>query len=161
METLKENNIPQKLLDRILRYCNYQERSEYEVKQKLKSWAVNPETTGKIITRLREQNILNDERFAKLYAKSKLHHNRWGKNKIIYALRQKNIPNIYIEKAVEEIRPEEWEDMLTQILKKKNGSLKEEDLYKRKQKLYAYAASKGYEHTLILSAIEKIVNENI
>ena len=69
-------------------YCAYQERSTYEVKNKLLQWGVSKQDIEEIISHLIEKNFLNEIRFAQAYAHEKFHINGWGRYKIKYALNQ-------------------------------------------------------------------------
>src|ERR1700741_430415 len=63
-------------------YCAYQERSQQEVREKLYEWGVYPSVIERIVSKLIENNFLNEERFAIAYATGKLRQKGWGRNKI-------------------------------------------------------------------------------
>ena len=62
-------------LTRLLRFCAYQERSEAEVRQKMRIWALPAPTEAKLIERLTEDNYLNEARFVAAFAGGK-HRNQ-------------------------------------------------------------------------------------
>ena len=155
---METGQIPDWILKKIYRYCGYQERSQYDVKKKLKEISVGVEMTERVILHLRKENYVNDERYAKLYARGKFYNNQWGRNKILHELRKKNIPSLFIEEGLNEISDTECEEMLFQILRKKNNFIKEKDISKRKYKLYNFASTKGYERELIKKVINRILS---
>ena len=55
-------------LEKIRHYCAYQERSHYEVRQKLFGFGLYTVDVEALIASLIEQDFLNEERFAMLYA---------------------------------------------------------------------------------------------
>jgi len=78
-----------KTLEKISRYCAIQERSKYDVINKLKSYKVDQDELQSYIDYLQKNNFLNEERFVELYIRSKINQNEWGPLKIKYSLYQK------------------------------------------------------------------------
>jgi regulatory protein len=82
----------------------------------------------------------------KAFALGKLRHNKWGRNKIIHALKQKEIPDLYIQIGLGEIDEEEYINTLKAVLSAKEVKAKDE--YTRQHKLVQYAAQKGFQPEL-------------
>jgi regulatory protein len=135
-------------------YCAYQERAQQEVRTKLYDWGLYPKDVEQIISNLIENNFLNEERFARTYARSKFNQKAWGRIKIKQALKFKKIPDKLIQKALKEIDGDEYITKLSQIIKKKDAVLIEKDAYKRRYKLQQYAMSRGYESDLIADILK-------
>jgi len=117
-----------------------------DIEQKLHQWKAEDITIQKIINRLEKEDFLNEERYAKAFAVGKLRHNKWGRNKIIYALQQKHIPDLYIQIGIGEIDEEEYLNTLKALLSSKKTD--EKDDWKRNNKLVRYAIQKGYQADL-------------
>ena len=137
---------PEYLLEKARNYCAYQERSIYDVKKKLLQWKATEETLEEIIKTLKEENYINEERYVKSFALGKLRHNKWGRNKIIHALKQKEIPDLYIQIGLGEIDEEEYINTLKAVLSAKE--VKAGDTFTRQNKLVRYAAQKGFQPEL-------------
>ena len=89
--------------DKIQAYCAYQERCHLEVEKKLKSWGLIPDAVDMIVVQLMQQNFLNEERFARSFARGKFRIKKWGRIKIKLELKKKSIYAKCIEYAMEEI----------------------------------------------------------
>lgn len=140
------SQIKKKLAD----YCVYQDRSHYEVEQKLKELrTLNEEERGEILIWLIQNNFLNEERFSKSYARGKFYQKKWGKIKIKQGLKQKRIPTNLIDKGIEEIIEEDYKSTLMELTEKKWNVLRESDIFLKKKKIYNYLLQKGYENYLI------------
>jgi len=135
-------------------YCAYQERSQQEVRDKLYFWGLHTLEAENIISYLIEENFLNEERFAKAYVLGKFRIKSWGRVKITQGLKLKQVSPPLIKIALKEINPNDYFDKLVSILEKKSRLLKESDPYKRNNKLYQYALSRGYENNLILEVLK-------
>ncbi len=134
------------LLNKAREYCASSERCVMDIEQKLHQWKAEDITIQKIINRLEKEDFLNEERYAKAFAVGKLRHNKWGRNKIIYALQQKHIPDLYIQIGIGEIDEEEYLNTLKALLSSKK--IDEKDDWKRNNKLVRYAIQKGYQADL-------------
>lgn len=140
------------LLEKARKYCAFQERSIFDVKFRLLSWNINEKIIADVILKLKQENFLNEERYAIAFAQGKLRNNKWGRNKISYALRQKQIPELTIQIALETIDDKEYIDILKRILSLKKIDEKNND--KRNMKLIAYARQKGFQPELVWKVIK-------
>ena len=141
------------IFDKLCSYCAYQERCVSEVKDKLRQWKIDDDKAEKIIARLIEENFLNEERFARVFAGGKFRINKWGRAKISYELQRKQVPGHIIQLGLEEIGDEEYIEALKDLLVKKSREIKEKDGFKKKQKLISFGVQKGYEYELVRKAV--------
>ena len=134
-------------------FCAYQERTQQEVRSRLKEWGVWGDDAEEIIAELINQNYLNEERFAKAFAGGKFRVKGWGKRKIKQHLQQRGITGYNFDQAMKEIAPEDYRTTLVDLLDKKRRSIRDDNPLVVKQKLVRYALSKGYESELIFAVL--------
>jgi regulatory protein len=146
-------------LQKLKHYCGYQERSHSEVKGKLYNLGVSRKEHDEIIATLIEKNYLNEERFAILFAGGKFRMKQWGRVKIKYELKQKQVSEYCIKKALKEIPEEDYDKILTKLVTNKYAILKDEQYLVRKKKTMDYLVQKGFEHDLVRQKIEEINNK--
>ena len=127
-----------------------------EVSMKLKSWGLIQEAIDLLIIELIEFNFLNEERYARSFARGKFRIKKWGKLKIRMALKKREVYFKCIEFAMLEIDDKTYLNTLKELLQKKNDILKETNLYKRKMKLINYLVNRGYEYDLIHDALVEL-----
>ncbi|MEO6148968.1 MAG: regulatory protein RecX [Mucilaginibacter sp.] len=135
-------------------YCAYQERSQQEVRNKLYDWGVPGRVVESVISRLITENFLNEERFARAYAKGKFNQKHWGKIKIKQGLKLKQVPDVLIKKALQGIDADDYLKVLEVLLQKKAALVKEKDAFKRRYKLQQYALSRGYENDMVAEVLK-------
>ncbi len=140
-------------LQKLRHYCAYQERSHYEVQQKLFELGIRKPEQDEIISSLIEDDYLNEERFAIQFAGGKFRMNDWGRKKIRFALKEKRVSDYNINKALHSIDEEEYEKTVQSLAEKKYAALKDEPYLERKKKTTAYQLQKGYELEIINKAI--------
>jgi len=149
-----QDSSTQYFLEKARRYCDFQERTIAEVRQKLKSWSVSDAQIIKIITQLEEEDMINEERFARAYALGKMRNNRWGRNKIMAGMFNKGLSELMIQVGLSEIEEEEYREILTKVLASKK--INESDPYKYRVKLAQYALQKGFQSNLIWEIINEM-----
>ncbi len=142
-------------LAKLQRYCAYQDRCHKEVRTKLINIGIYGDVLEEIISELIQDNFLNEERFARSYARGKFRIRRWGKNKILRELKSRNISEYCIRKAMEEMETLNYEETLNQLIEKKWKESRETNVFKKRSKIAKYLAQKGYEYSLIWPAIKK------
>ena len=137
-------------LQKLKHYCSYQERCHAEVKEKLYSLGLFKKDVELVISQLIEENYLNEERFAQLFARGKFRMKQWGRIKIKHELKQKRISEYCIKKALKEIDETDYQKTLKKLTETKWKSLKSErNVFVKKNKTMNYLLQKGYEPTLI------------
>ena len=127
-----------------------------EVTMKLKSWGLIQEAIDLLIIELIQFNFLNEERYARSYARGKFRIKKWGKLKIRMALKKREVSFKCIDIAMLEIDDKTYLNTLKELLQKKNDVLKETNSYKRKMKLIRYLVTRGYEYDLIHDALVEL-----
>ena len=137
-------------LPKIKQYCTYQERCHAEVKEKLYAFGLYKKDVEQLVSQLIEENYLNEERFALQYAGGKFRMNQWGRIKIKYALKQKQVSDYCIKKALKEINESDYKKTLQKLAEQKLKTLKgEKNIFIKKKRLQDYLLQKGYEGELV------------
>lgn len=141
---------------RLMKYCAYQDRCHSEVRTKLIELGVYGDDLEEIIAELISENFLNEERFARSYARGKFRIKKWGRIRIKRELRKRKISPYCIKKAMEELEDYNYDEKLEEVLEKKNRLLKEPNLWKRRAKLAEHAITKGFETALVWETIKRL-----
>lgn len=134
--------------------CARREYCSGDMIKKLKNWEVSDEIISKVINQLKEEKFIDDTRYARFFVRDKAKFNRWGEQKIIWAMRQKQISQEVIQEAINQLDQEELQSTLLQLLKEKNRQIKEDNSYKRKAALVRFATSRGFNYAQIQKGLE-------
>lgn len=146
----------EQIIQKLESFCSYRERCVAEVNQKLYQLKADANDYDFYINYLKENNFLNETRFANSFARGKNSIKKWGRKKILMELKSKKISDSTIRQSLEQIDEGMYLIKLQDILEKKNRTTKETDAYKRKQKLIQFALQKGYETEIIFEALKSI-----
>lgn len=137
-------------------YCAYQERCHWEVEQKLKDLQMIPEAQEVIISKLIEENYLNESRFAQSFARGKFNIKKWGKLRIVNELKARKISEYNIKLALKEISDEAYQSAFYSLFEKRKKAVSNYSIPIQKKKILAYMVYRGWESHLIYTAL----NEN-
>lgn len=140
----------EKAFQKIKQFCAYQERNHREVKEKLFSYGLYNDQVEGLMSQLIEENFLNEERFAIAYAGGKFRMKDWGKNKIKFGLKQQQVSDYCIKKALKTIDEDEYIQKLQKLYSAKERTLKsEKNIIIKKKKIQQHLMQKGYEASLV------------
>ena len=146
---------PDQVLDKMAKYCAYQERCVKEVRDKLKTFDIAEEEKTKILDYLLDNRFVNNERYAKAFVRGKVNQSGWGVNKIRFHLIQKGIDKDIIDEALGQTDEETYRQRLIEILKTKAKTVKADSDFEKKRKLAAYAMQKGFEGPLVWEVVKE------
>ena len=127
-------------------YCSMAEHCLSEVSEKLENWGVPTEGRTRILKKLETEKYINEERYCRFFIHDKFTYNKWGRNKIAQALRQKKIDSEKSAPLLESlIHAEEYQETLRSLLEAKRKTVKARNEYELKGKLIRFALGRGYE----------------
>lgn len=151
----KTTDPTQAMLDRARRYCAMAEQCESNVRQKLIGWGASTADIDSIIDRLRDENYLDDERYARAYCESKILHQHWGRQKVLYQLRLKHLPRAAVAVGMAAVSDDDYLAVLADVAGKKLQELRRsvDDTAALRQKLTAFLLSRGF----LISEINQII----
>lgn len=140
-------------------YCVASEHCASEVRMKLTTWGIPETDHDTILESLIFNKFIDEKRYSEAFARDKFRFNKWGKVKIVQMLLQKKISREAVEYAIETIDSENYIETLTELLQAKKRSLKGDEKYKLKGKLYRYALGKGFGSDDIGKVLELLFRE--
>ena len=140
-------------------YCAYQERCHIEVHEKLRSFQVNSNEMDEIMVHLIQNNYLNEERFACVFAISKFHQKKWGKIRIKNELKARKINKTLITSALKEITHEEYDETFNTLAEKHWNSISETNSLKKRKKFCDYILRRGFESNLVYDKMKELENK--
>jgi len=151
---MSETALYQEVKKKLCHYCGYQERHTIEVKQQLSKYPeLSIEAQEVMVQELKDENFLNDQRYAFSFARGKFFNNKWGKVKIYQALYAKKFPSSIIQEALEEIPAALYQRQLKKLIENKKDALKMEEGWLLQKKIVNYLLQKGYE----IEAIQQVI----
>lgn len=144
-------------LARLAALCSRGEQTESDLRSKLDRWGIEHTDADRIITRLKQDNFLSEERYARAFVRDKSRFNGWGRIKIAHALRQKKVSPEVVQQALdEELDADDSRQTLMRLLQNKARSLAGREPRLARAALLRFAASRGFESELCYRCVDEV-----
>lgn len=140
-------------------YCAYQDRCHKEVEDKLRAYDLIPEAREMILLHLLEEGFLNEERFARSFARGKFRIKKWGRKRIEMELGARDISAYNIKQGLSEIDPKDYDDALYDLAYKKFDQTPEKHPLKKRKKVADYLLRRGFESQKVYAILLELENQ--
>ncbi|WP_461532552.1 regulatory protein RecX [Sinomicrobium sp.] len=144
-------------------FCAYQERCHKEVAEKLRAMGMIPIAVDAVVVHLIENGFLNEERFARSFARGKFRVKKWGKQRIVRELKMRDIAQSNIKLALREIEGENYLDTFHELADKKWSQLRSstpgntaKEIDRCRKKLADYLLYRGWESQLVYDKLHEL-----
>ena len=143
-------------LKKIEHYCAYQERCHEEVESKLRTMKMDSNEIDQIIAQLIKDNFLNEERFARSFARGKHRIKHWGNVRITSELKFRKINQRLITTALKEITPDEYFETFEKLALRTWENTRETNTMKKRKKVCDSLLRKGFESALVYEQVTQL-----
>lgn len=133
-------------------------KSEKQLRTKMQEKGYDNQFIDNSITKLKEHRYLDDELYSEMLINSKINVSKYGKRRIKEALYEKGISREIIDEKMSDISEEDELERAKSLGAKKLKTLKEEDIKKRKIKLFNYLVNKGFEFSTVKKTAEGLLD---
>lgn len=142
-----------------LNSLDYRDHSTREIRQKLMR-KFDAQYVDEAVEKLAELDLINDERYARLYARELFEHKKFGKMRIKSELRARGIAAETVNEAVDELFDEEEPDNIERIVdiieKKYYNKMNDES---GRKKVFAALTRMGYSFSDIREAMSEFSDD--
>ncbi|OGQ96103.1 MAG: hypothetical protein A2253_08125 [Deltaproteobacteria bacterium RIFOXYA2_FULL_55_11] len=155
----KQDGSQQEALRRAFKFLSYRPRSEAEVRTKLGRLGFPQKSVDTTLEKLRSLSLLNDEAFARGWARGRAEGRSYGPLRIERELRQKGIAELLIRQVVQEtFGQEEGKERARGLVAKR---FRGKDLGDRKilHRAMSFLQRRGYRSSVIAEVLKQPVDE--
>lgn len=136
-------------LGKMRRWCSIQERSDWDVRQKLKRLGASEDEVGQVIEALTSENYLSEKRFLEAYVRTHIEHKRWGPARIVNGLIAKGFSSSKAWEVTRNWSHDDFERALQSLIRKRSGELESE-----RERVIRFLLNKGFSLEAILKCID-------
>jgi len=148
-----------KAMNNCMQLCSRNEMCSFDIEEKLRRWELEESEIKSILSSLIDEHFIDDERFVRAYVNDKLKFNHWGRVKIKYMLKAKQLKGEVVETIFNEIDDKLYKSIISDEIKKKLPKIKAKSDFERNAKLASYMASRGFEPDLVFKYINLDITE--
>ena len=139
---------------RLTSLCSTAEHCSHEMIEKMQRWQLADDAQARIIEYLVKEKYIDDERYARFFAKDKIRYNKWGRRKVEQAMWLKHIDGDIQRDVLDDIDDEEYLAVLRPLLKTKRKSVKVSSDYEMNMKLIRFAMGRGFTMDIIRQCLD-------
>lgn len=145
-----------------LDYIAYKARTEHEVRQKLQRKGFAEPIADEAVARMRELGYLDDADYARAYARGRLNGRGHGPYRIRADLRRRGVARSIVDTVLDDLAdPDDLRETALRHGRKRWHRLRrEDDPYKRRQKLAGYLQRRGFDFDLIREVTDTLEAED-
>lgn len=144
------------LLHKMAAFCSAGEHCIHDVKKKMAPVDLPAEAKERIIARLLQEKFIDEARFCNSFINDRIRFNKWGRKKVEYELRLRQIPYACYAEALEEFDPEEYHTILLNLLRDKKRSVRGKDQRDVFYKMLRFAAGRGFESAETIRCLKEL-----
>lgn len=156
---MKRKPTAEEMLVRMAGLCAGAEQCAADIRSKILKQGFSAEEAEKMLEYLRKNKYIDDSRYSRAYAIDKVRFSGWGKMKVRMGLRAKGISDTIISQAFDYIPEKTYAETLEKVMLAKARSLDLKEV-KDRQKLYRHLSSRGFESSLIISAMRTLMKKS-
>lgn len=132
-------------------YLARREHSCRELKDKLLRRGIASPVAESVVERLRNENLVSDERYAEAYVRSRV-RKRFGPLRVRAELRQRGVDDALVEVAME-VHASSWQELADEwAVGRASGPLDR----KQQARIYRSGTNRGFTHEQMMQALERL-----
>jgi regulatory protein len=156
IDELKKANLSHSCMEAAVHYLSYRPRSESEVRQRLKRRGFDDETIREVISKLKEQHLIDDVIFSEYWRNNRLSFSPRSARLIRLELRQKGVAAETVNEVAKGLNDE---NSVYEAGLRKARRLSGSDYDDFRRRLYDYLRRRGYSYETVKLAIERLWEE--
>lgn len=155
IETLTLENQFQRCYDAACRFLSYRQRSEAELSDRLKRRGFSEDNIKKVLTRLREQGLVNDEAFARFWQQNRDEFSPRSQRLTMLELKRKGVSREIINRVVD------GDDTTNayRVALKRGRRLAVQDFDAFRRRLAGYLLRRGFNYETTSSTVNRVWQE--
>ncbi len=137
--------------------CSRSEQCSADIRKKMIAYEIMDELVEEIISKLKEEKFLDDERYVKAYVSDKFRLNKWGRIKMRHYLKAKGLSDELIDVGMKEIKEDQYKKVLISTMKEKAKTIRNKEKFEKMGQIIRFAQSRGFEPEMIHRYLNEVV----
>jgi regulatory protein len=146
---------------RLLRWLAHRDRSEQEIRLRLREWGVDDEAADTLVAELAERGLIDDEALAEGIRDWHERHDPLGPLGLLRRLAARGIPSELARDAVASLRdPDHQRALALRLVHKRLPGLLPLERERRLSRMASYLARRGFDDAVIREAVAPLGREH-
>lgn len=141
------------------RYLSYRPRTVKEAGQHLLQKGFDGYLIQSVLETMKQQGYLDDRKYAVNWIRERQTGKKLGIHRLKQELKNKGVPSVYIEEAINEEHIIEERQLVTEVAERRYSRLLQEDWPTIERRLGSYLLRRGFPSHLVRQALQHIRNK--
>ena len=142
-----------------LRLLSFRPRSEEELRQRLKLKKHPAPLIDEVIGTFKRQGVLDDTKFAKLFAESRVYSRPAGKKNLELDLKKKGIPQALVQETLAGLKDYDEKKIAKDLVFKRYQKMTGIPRERKKARLFGFLKRRGFGNDVIFSVLSDLFSE--
>lgn len=142
-----------------LRLLSFSARSSSELRKRLQMKRFSSDLIDQVIESFTRQGLLDDKKFAKLYAESRVYNRPTGRKNLEMDLKKKGLAPELVSETLSELKDYDEKAMAKELVIRRLRSMKGISAQKKKARLFGFLKRRGFGNDSIFSAMNEAFAE--
>jgi len=156
MRSPKQPLTVQQATNRAAALCARSEQAPDDIRNKLMDWGIGRTDAISIVSDLKAQGFVDEQRYARAFVKDRFAFNGWGRIKIEHQLRLKGISADAIAQAMTAIDEQQYCERLVDLLRAKWRTVSQREPRAAWAALMRFAISRGFETSIAAQCARQV-----
>lgn len=143
----------------VLRQLAMGPRTRRQLEDKLRDRDCDPQVAARVLDRMSEVGLVDDEAFAEMYVRSKQETKGLATTALRQELRQKGVSDELVDATLQDIDPEQEKEQARALVARRLRSMRGLDREVQTRRLAAFLARKGYDAGVSYQVIREALDD--
>ena len=139
-----------------LRLLSFSARSAAELRSRLKLKKYPEALVDEVIESFKKQGLIDDVKFARLFAESRVYSRPVGKRQLEIDLKKKGLSSELVRQTVEDLKDYDEKGMVRELALKRLKAMTGVSREKKKMRLYGFLKRRGFGSESIFSVMNEL-----
>ena len=143
----------------VLRQLAMGPRTRRQLEDKLRDRGCEPDVARRVLDRMTEVGLVDDESYAEMYVRSKQETKGLAAGALRHELRQKGVPDEVVDAALEEVDPEREKEQARELVARRLRTMRGLGRDVQTRRLAGFLARKGYGPGVAYQVVREALDE--
>ena len=143
-----------------LRLLSFSARSAAELRSRLKIKRYPDAIVDEVIESFKKKGLIDDIKFAKLFAESRVYSRPLGKKQLEMDLKKKGLSGELVKKTIDDLKDYNEKEIVLTMAQKRLEAMKGISKEKKKMRLYGFLKRRGFGSEAIFSVMNEVLSKS-
>ncbi len=143
-----------------LRLLSFKPRSVAEMRERLTRKNHSSEIAEEVLSLLQAQGLLDDEKFARLFANERVYARPAGKRQLEFDLKKKGLSKPLVDETIRNLQDYDEKKIVRDLVYTRFQKMTGVSREKKKSRIYGFLKRRGFDNDVIFATLSELFRES-